>query len=76
MTKTELIRKLSDVTGLYLKDVRAVLEAMTETGPGKGLIATCLRKGERVRPSQCTPNELTPLTMSETPSSAWAICSV
>jgi DNA-binding protein HU-beta len=48
MTKTELIRKLSDVTGLSLKDVRAVLEAMTQTGPGKGLIVTSLKKGERV----------------------------
>jgi DNA-binding protein HU-beta len=48
MTKTELIRRLSDVTGLSLKDVRAVLEAMTSARPGKGIIPSCLKKGERV----------------------------
>jgi DNA-binding protein HU-beta len=48
MTKTELIRKLSEATGISLKDVRAVLEAMTETRPTHGIIAKCLKRGEKV----------------------------
>jgi nucleoid DNA-binding protein len=48
MTKTELIRKLSEVTGLSQKDVRTVLEALTDSKPGKGLITTSLRQGEKV----------------------------
>jgi len=48
MTKTELIKKLADVTELSQKDVRAVLEALTDAKPGKGLITTCLKQGEKV----------------------------
>lgn len=48
MTKTELIRKLSDVTGISLKDVRAVLGALTETRPTHGIITKCLKQGEKV----------------------------
>ena len=48
MTKTELIRKLSEMTHLSQKDVRAVIEALTESKPGKGLITTSLRQGEKV----------------------------
>ncbi len=48
MTKTELIKKLAEVTGLSQKDVRTVLEALTEAKPGKGLITTSLRQGEKV----------------------------
>jgi DNA-binding protein HU-beta len=48
MTKTELIRKLSDVTGLPQKDVRSVLEALTDAKPGKGIITTSLKQGGKV----------------------------
>ena len=48
MTKTELIRNLADVTGLPRKDVRAVLEALTDAKPGKGIIATSLKRGQKV----------------------------
>ena len=48
MTKTELIRKLSEATGLSLKDVRLVLDTLTDSKPGKGLITTSLRQGERI----------------------------
>jgi nucleoid DNA-binding protein len=48
MTKTELIRKLADVTGLSQKDVRMVLEALTDSRPNKGLITSSLKQGEKV----------------------------
>lgn len=48
MTKTELIRKLADVTGLSQKDVRLVLEALTDAHPAKGLITNSLKQGEKV----------------------------
>jgi nucleoid DNA-binding protein len=48
MTKTELIRKLADVTGLSQKDVRLVLEALTDSKPNKGLITSCLKQGQKV----------------------------
>ena len=48
MTKTELIRKLADVTGLSQKDVRLVLEALTDSQPNKGLITSSLKQGEKV----------------------------
>lgn len=48
MTKTEIIKKLAEVTGLPQKDVRAVLEALTEAKPGKGLISTSLKQGNKV----------------------------
>ncbi len=48
MTKTELIRKLADVTGLPQKDVRAVVDALIHARPGKGLISTSLKMGEKV----------------------------
>ena len=48
MTKTELIQKLADVTGVPKKDVRAVIDALTLARPGKGLISTSLRNREKV----------------------------
>ncbi len=48
MTKTELIKNLAEVTGLPQKDVRAVLEALTDSKPGQGLISTTLKLGEKV----------------------------
>ena len=47
MTKSELIKALSTTTGIAQKDVRAILEALTLPKAGKGLIATCLKRGER-----------------------------
>lgn len=48
MTKNEIIKKLSDETRVTQKDVRAVLDALTNPKPGKGLIATRLNKGKKV----------------------------
>jgi DNA-binding protein HU-beta len=48
MTKTELIKKVAEVTGISQKDVRTVLEAVTEAKPGKGLISTTLKQGGKV----------------------------
>jgi DNA-binding protein HU-beta len=48
MTKTDLIKKLAEVTGLPKRDVRAVIAALTHAKPGKGVIATSLKMGERV----------------------------
>lgn len=48
MTKTEVIKKLAEATGLPQRDVRAVLDALIHARPGKGIIATSLKTGERV----------------------------
>lgn len=48
MTKTELIKRLSERTGLPQKDVRAVLEALTDARPGKGVISEVLKGGGKV----------------------------
>ena len=48
MTKTEVIKALSATTGIGQKEVRAILEALTLPKAGKGLIATGLKRGERV----------------------------
>jgi DNA-binding protein HU-beta len=48
MTKTELIKKLAEITGLPQKDVRAVLEALTDARPGKGVVSSQLRQGHKV----------------------------
>ncbi|MEJ2368536.1 MAG: HU family DNA-binding protein [Acidobacteriota bacterium] len=48
MTKTELIKKLGEVTGLPQKDVRAVVDALFNSKPGKGLISTSLKMGQKV----------------------------
>lgn len=48
MTKLETIKKLSEVTGLSQKDVRAVIEAMLDTQPNRGVIAVALGRGEKV----------------------------
>ncbi len=48
MTKTELIEKLAAITGVPKRDVRAVIDALTLTRPGKGLISTCLKNREKV----------------------------
>jgi len=48
MTKTQLIKKLAEITGLSQKDVRTVLEALTDAKPGKGIISTSLKHGEKV----------------------------
>jgi DNA-binding protein HU-beta len=48
MTKTELIKRLSEVTGLAQKDVRAVLETLTHAKPGKGIITSSLKQGGKV----------------------------
>lgn len=48
MTKTELVRKVSDSTGLPLKSVRAIVDALTNPDPRHGLIAASLNRGQRV----------------------------
>lgn len=48
MTKTELIKKLADKTGVPQREVRAVLDALTNSRPGKGIISTSLKSGEQV----------------------------
>ncbi len=48
MTKTELIQKLADMTGVQKKDVRAVIDALTHSRPGKGLVVTTLKNREKV----------------------------
>ena len=48
MTKTEVIQKLADMTGVQKKDVRAVLDALMNARPGKGIITTSLRNREKV----------------------------
>jgi DNA-binding protein HU-beta len=48
MTKTELVRKVSESTGLPMKSVHAVVEALTNPEPGQGLIATSLKRGHKV----------------------------
>lgn len=48
MTKTELLKTLAEVTGLPRKDVRAVIEALTDARPGKGIIATTLKRNQKV----------------------------
>lgn len=48
MTKTELIKKLSDKSGVPQRDVRAVLDALTNARPGKGIISSSLKNGESV----------------------------
>lgn len=48
MTKTELIRKVSESTGLPLKNVRAVIDALTDAEPRQGLIAGSLKRGQKV----------------------------
>lgn len=48
MTKTELIRKVSDSTGLPLKSVRAVVDALSNPDPRQGLIAASLKRREKV----------------------------
>ena len=48
MTKSELVKELSTTTGIAQKDVRAILEALTLPKAGKGLIATALKRGERI----------------------------
>lgn len=48
MTKTELVKALSGATGLSQKDVRTILEALTLPKPGKGIIATSLKRGDKV----------------------------
>jgi DNA-binding protein HU-beta len=48
MTKTELIRKVSDSTDLPLKSVRAVVDALTDPDPRQGIIAASLKRGQKV----------------------------
>lgn len=48
MTKSELVKRISAITGIAQKDVRAILEALTLPKVGKGFIATSLKRGERV----------------------------
>ena len=48
MTKTEMIKKVAELTGISQKDVRAVVDTITEAKPGKGLISTTLKQGEKV----------------------------
>lgn len=45
MTKNETVRKLAEVTGLAQRDVRAILEALTEP---RGIISSTLKKGGKV----------------------------
>ena len=49
MTKSELVKRLSAITEIAQRDVRAILEALTLPKAGKGLIATGLKRGERSR---------------------------
>lgn len=46
MTKSELIRKIAEKTGISKKDVKQVVEAMFR--PGKGIISITLKEGEKV----------------------------
>lgn len=48
MTKTELIKKLAESTGLPQRDVRAVIDALISARPTKGVISGSLKRGERV----------------------------
>ena len=48
MTKTELVRRVSESTGLPMKSVHAVLEALTDPKPSRGLIASSLKRGQKV----------------------------
>ena len=48
MTKTELVRQVSEYTGLPLKSVRAVLDALTNPDPRQGLVAASLKHGQKV----------------------------
>ncbi len=46
MTKTEVIKKIAEKTGLSRKDVKAVIEALFR--PGKGLISVTLKNEGKV----------------------------
>lgn len=48
MTKTELVRKVSESTGLPVKNVRAVVDALTNADVRRGLIAASLKRGQKV----------------------------
>jgi DNA-binding protein HU-beta len=48
MTKTELVRQVSEYTGLSLKSVRAVVDALTNPDPRQGLIAGGLKRGQKI----------------------------
>lgn len=48
MTKTELISRVAEKTGLAKTSVRAVLEAIVNSKPGNGVVATELKKGGKV----------------------------
>jgi len=48
MVKTELVRKVSESTGLPLKSVYAVVDALTNPDPRQGLIVANLKRGQKV----------------------------
>jgi DNA-binding protein HU-beta len=48
MTKTELVRKVSEATGLPLKSVRTVVDALSNPDPRQGLISASPKRGQKV----------------------------
>lgn len=46
MTKTEMIKKLSEKTGIQKKEVKKVIEALFR--PGKGIISITLKEGDKI----------------------------
>ena len=49
MNKTELIERLSQKTGLTMKDSKGVVEAIFSTAPKNGIIANELKSGRKVQ---------------------------
>ncbi len=49
MNKTELIERLSQKTGLTMKDAKGVVEAIFSTAPKNGIIANELKSGRKVQ---------------------------
>jgi DNA-binding protein HU-beta len=48
LNKAELVDKIAQKTGLPLRDVRTVIDAVFDPDPSVGLIADSLRAGEKV----------------------------
>lgn len=48
MNKTQAIKDVAEKTGLPRTQVRAVLEAFLSADPKKGLVAGCMKRGERL----------------------------
>ena len=48
MNKAEAIKSMAETTGLSKVAVRAVFNALLSADPKEGLVARCLKKGEKV----------------------------